>query len=131
MNNPKINKIELRVRLEETDAIGVVWHGNFARYFDAGRIEWVRTFLGEETLRSPFKFMVKSLFIDYHLPAKLDDLLAVISEVKIANRLKFQFSQTIKNSDQILASCESTVVCIDQQGRIQSIPQELLNKIAK
>ena len=33
----------LRVRYGETDQIGVVYHGNYAQFFEIGRIEWLRS----------------------------------------------------------------------------------------
>ena len=32
----------IRVRYEETDRMGVVYHGKFFEYFEVGRTEWLR-----------------------------------------------------------------------------------------
>jgi acyl-CoA thioester hydrolase len=32
----------VRVRYAETDQMGVVYHGNYAQYFEMGRVEWLR-----------------------------------------------------------------------------------------
>ena len=34
--------LEIRVRYSETDQMGVVYHGNYAQYFEMGRVEWLR-----------------------------------------------------------------------------------------
>jgi acyl-CoA thioester hydrolase len=31
-----------KVRYAETDQMGVVYHGNYAQYFEMGRVEWLR-----------------------------------------------------------------------------------------
>ena len=38
----KEHKIVIRVRYAETDQMGVVYHGNYAQYFEIGRVEWLR-----------------------------------------------------------------------------------------
>ena len=41
-NSLKYDEIKLRVRYGETDQMGVVYHGNYAQYFEVGRVEWLR-----------------------------------------------------------------------------------------
>ena len=36
------SRLELRVRFCETDLMGIVHHGNYLSYFEAGRVEWLR-----------------------------------------------------------------------------------------
>ncbi len=36
------HQIEIRVRYSETDQMRVVYHGNYAQYFEIGRVEWLR-----------------------------------------------------------------------------------------
>ena len=38
----KQHEINVRVRYSETDQMGVVYHGNYAQYFEMGRVEWLR-----------------------------------------------------------------------------------------
>ena len=33
---------QIRVRYSETDQMRVVYHGNYAQYFEIGRVEWLR-----------------------------------------------------------------------------------------
>ena len=35
-------QFQVRVRYAETDQMGVVYHGNYAQYFEMGRVEWLR-----------------------------------------------------------------------------------------
>ena len=36
------HQIQIRVRYSETDQMRVVYHGNYAQYFEMGRVEWLR-----------------------------------------------------------------------------------------
>lgn len=35
-----ISEIEVKVRFSETDAMGIVWHGNYVKYMEDGREGW-------------------------------------------------------------------------------------------
>ena len=35
-----ISEIEVKVRFSETDALGIVWHGNYVKYMEDGREAW-------------------------------------------------------------------------------------------
>ncbi len=37
MNRSITDKTEVRVRFNEADSLGIVWHGNYIRYFEDGR----------------------------------------------------------------------------------------------
>jgi acyl-CoA thioester hydrolase len=41
-NYMKEHEFKVRVRYSETDQMGVVYHGNYAQYFEMGRVEWLR-----------------------------------------------------------------------------------------
>ena len=72
-------QFQVRVRYAETDQMGVVYHGNYAQYFEMGRVEWLRN------LGISYKWMedngvmlpVVSLQMNYKKPARYDDLLTV------------------------------------------------------
>jgi acyl-CoA thioester hydrolase len=75
----KQHEINVRVRYSETDQMGVVYHGNYAQYFEMGRVEWLRNigisykWMEENGIMLP----VVSLNINYKKPARYDDLLIV------------------------------------------------------
>ena len=70
-------EINLRVRYAETDQMGYVYYGNYAMYYEVGRVEAMRKMgfsykkLEEKGVNMP----VLSLQIDYLQPARYDDLL--------------------------------------------------------
>ena len=80
-------KFKVRVRYSETDQMGVVYHGNYAQYFEMGRVEWLRNkgisykWMEENGIVLP----MVSLTINYKKPARYDDLITVKTIFK--NRL--------------------------------------------
>jgi acyl-CoA thioester hydrolase len=90
---------QVRVRYAETDQMGVVYHGNYAQYFEMGRVEWLRK------LGVSYKWMeengvmlpVVSLTMNYKKPARYDDLLTVKTILKNQTSVKIEFEYEINN----------------------------------
>ena len=78
------HRFDVRVYYEDTDMGGVVFYANYLKFMERGRTEWLRAMdvnqfdLAQTAQRM---FMVAKLDIKYLLPAKLDDLLQIESEV--------------------------------------------------
>ena len=89
----KKHELKVRVRYAETDQMGVVYHGNYAQYFEMGRVEWLRN------LGISYKWMedngvmlpVVSLNINYKKPARYDDLLTIKTILKSQSTVKIEF----------------------------------------
>src|SRR4051812_34181777 len=90
---------EVRVRYSETDQMGVVYHGNYAQYFEMGRVEWLRNlgisykWMEENGIMLP----VVALNINYKKPARYDDLLTVKTILKNQTTVKIEFDYEIHN----------------------------------
>jgi acyl-CoA thioester hydrolase len=89
-----VQETKIRVRYGETDQMGYVYYGNYALYYEVGRVEALRTigFSYKELEARGVMLPVLSLEIKYIRPALYDDLLTVrttISEVP-HTRIRFQ-----------------------------------------
>jgi acyl-CoA thioester hydrolase len=116
----------VRVYYEDTDAGGVVYHTGYIRFFERARTEWLRALgyslqhLAEE---KRVLFTVVDLAIRYRRPARLDDLLEVVSQAKVSGA-SVLFKQAVQGPDgQVLAEGEVRVACVDAQTfRPQRMP---------
>ena len=73
------NQTKIRVRYAETDQMGYVYYGNYAQYFEVGRVEWLRS-LGvsyKSLEESGIMLPVIKLEVDFIKPGKYDDLLTI------------------------------------------------------
>ncbi len=123
----------VRVRYAETDQMGVVYHGNYAQYFEMGRVEWLRN------LGVSYKWMedngvmlpVVSLEMNYKKPARYDDLLRVKTILKSQTSVKIEFDYEIYNeSNQLLTTGYSMLVFVDMKsGRPMLPPTYFSDKI--
>ncbi|MFL9838036.1 thioesterase family protein [Flavobacterium sp. ST-75] len=129
----KIHEFSVRVRYAETDQMGVVYHGNYAQYFEMGRVEWLRN------LGLTYKFMeqngvmlpVVSLLMNYKKPARYDDLLTVRTIFKKQESVKIEFDYEILNeAGELLTTGNSVLVFVDMKtGRPVTPPGYVAEKM--
>ena len=89
----------VRVRYGETDQMGVVYHGNYASYFEIARTEWLRN-LGvtyKELENKGIMLPVISLFFNFIKSAKYDDVLTTNVILKKKPLVKIEFDYEIYN----------------------------------
>src|SRR6266581_9417134 len=88
--------MSVRVYYEDTDFSGAVYHASYLRFMERGRSNYLRLLgadqraLFEETAQEApgFAFVVRSMQIEFLKPARMDDVLAIVttpSEVKGAS----------------------------------------------
>jgi len=125
--------VSLRVRYAETDQMGVVYHGNYAQYFEIGRVEWLRNqgvsykWMEENGIMLP----VVSLSMDYKKPARYDDLLTITTIFKKQSSVKIEFDYEIHNEKgDLLTTGYSMLVFVDMKtGRPVAPPDYILDKL--
>src|SRR5690242_21647814 len=93
------SEIQLRVRYGETDQMGYCYYGNYAQYFEVGRVEALRA-LGwsyKEMEEKGFMLPVSSFSVKYISPAFYDDLLTVHTRIIDLKGVRLYFEYEIKN----------------------------------
>lgn len=114
------HEISLRVRYGETDQMGYCYHGNFAQYFEVGRVEALR-YLGisyKELEELGFMLPVSELSIQYKHPAMYDDLLTITSFVTEIRGARLVFDYTVLNeSGKLIATASSVLVFVAKETK--------------
>jgi len=125
----------LRVRYGETDQMGVVYHANYATYFEVGRTEAIRT-LGltyRETEEGGVEMPVTELAVRYLRSARYDDLLTVRTQLReLPDRHSVAFHQDILNErGKLVASGKVTLFFLDRATRKRTrMPEALRLRLA-
>lgn len=91
---------KVKVRYGETDQMGVVYHGNYAQYFEIGRLEWLES-LGisyKEMEKEGVILPVVSLEVSFKKPAYYDDVLSVKTTLIKSPNISIEFAYEITNS---------------------------------
>lgn len=106
----------VRVYYEDTDAAGVVYHSNYLKYMERARTEWLRSFgISQTSLREETGviIVIAEVNIRYLMPARLDDLLSVRSELEKVSGASFLVNQSVIREDEILCTANLKGVCLD------------------
>lgn len=105
----------LRIYYEDTDSGGVVYHGQYVRFLERARTEWLR-FLGFNNIELERKYkmlwVVTELSMSFLKSARLDDNLDVTVAVETMGRVRCTFYQEIKRGDEVLLTARVTVASV-------------------
>jgi acyl-CoA thioester hydrolase len=122
--------VNLRVRYGETDQMGYCYYGNYASYFEVGRVEAMRSLgmsyrkLEEDGVMLP----VSHFEIDYFKPALYDDELTVVTTITGVKGPRLYFEYLIFNADQVkLCFGKTTLVFVSKENmRPIAAPEQFL-----
>ncbi|MDR3495246.1 MAG: tol-pal system-associated acyl-CoA thioesterase [Ancalomicrobiaceae bacterium] len=128
--------LAVRVYYEDTDAGGIVYHGSHVRFLERGRTEYLRALgIDQSTMLATapedrLLFVVRRLELDYLKPARLDDLLTVVTRPKDIGAARLHIEQSILRGEEVLSIALVTVVAIGADGRPRRIGPELRQLMA-
>ncbi len=128
-----INETNLRVRYSETDRMGYVYYGNYASYYEVGRVEALRS-LGlsyREMEDSGIMLPVFHFSIKYYKPAFYDDLLTVKTTIPELPTTRIKFLYQIYNINKVLLNeGETTLIFVNTKtGKPFMAPEYFIEKI--
>ena len=120
----------IRVYYEDTDAGGIVFYANYLKFFERARTEWLRA-CGVDQNRlageSGAIFIVRSTAVDYRAPARLDDVVKVVSRIERLGRASVDFAQEAWRDGTLLATGSIRVGCVERIAlRPVAIPPPVL-----
>lgn len=123
----------IRVRYADTDQMGYVYYGNYARYYEIGRVEALRSLdfhykvMEDEGVMMPV-YENHSRFLK---PARYDDLLTIVVRIRNLPTARVVFEYEILNQDQVLLNTGETTLVFQRRdtGRLCTAPPALLEKL--
>jgi acyl-CoA thioester hydrolase len=116
--------LPVRVYFEDTDAGGVAYHGSYVRWCERGRTDFLRL-LGTDARRlidgsdslAPAAFVVRRMAFDFARPARMDDVLEVITTVKELGGASVTLNQQVHRGGVRLCEADVTVVLVSVSGK--------------
>lgn len=120
----------VRVYYEDTDAGGMVYYANYLKFAERARTELLRQLGIEHGAGKPIAFAVRHCSADYLKPAKLDDILQVLTEVDEVRGASVCLSQTIKRAGEDLARLKVRIACLGAEGRAARLPLAARRRLA-
>lgn len=124
--------MSVRVYYEDTDFTGIVYHANYLRFMERGRTNYLRLIgaghraLFEATEREApgFVFVVRSMKIDFLKPARIDDVLAIVTMPEDIKGASVVLRQSVLRDDDVLAQAQVRVAFVSG-GRARPMPKPL------
>jgi len=127
------SETQIRVRYGETDQMGYCYYGNYAQYFEVGRVEALRALgqsyraLEENGIMLP----VADFSVKYKKPAYYDDLLTIRTVIEEMPTVRFPFRyETYNEKGDLLNTATTTLVFVAKEtGRPVAPPEEMLTAL--
>lgn len=129
----KRTPVKIRVIYADTDALGIVYHTNYIRWFEIGRTELLREagilYKGMEA--SGFNLPLTQAYCHYHLPARYDDVVLLETDIEYLKRASMKFTYRIWDEYRrnLLAEGYTVHACTDRNGKILRFPEVTAAKI--
>lgn len=123
-----------RVRFVETDMMGVVHHSNYLRWFEMGRVAYLRN-AGVELLdliKDGYIFPIVEINCEYKTPARFDDEIIIRANMAEFTKVKMSFSyEIIRQVDgALLAVGRTTNAFTNLEGKITRLSHNYYDRIA-
>jgi acyl-CoA thioester hydrolase len=127
----------VRVYYEDTDFSGAVYHASYLRFMERGRTNYLRLLgvghraLFEEAQQEApgFAFVVRSMQIEFLKPARMDDMLDVVTQPQEVKGASITLHQRVMRGTDILIEAQVRVAFV-AGGRARPIPKALRTAMA-
>jgi acyl-CoA thioester hydrolase len=136
---PGQHRLPVRVYFEDTDFSGIVYHGSYLRWCERGRSDYLRLLgishrdLAAGTAAEGTEaaaFVVRRLTLDFLKPARIDDLLEVVTRPLAITTATLTLEQTVSLSDTRLCRAEVLLALVSGAGRPIRLPPLIRDRMA-
>ena len=106
---------------------GIVYYANYLKFIERARSTWVAQ-LGVDQLAlqaAGVVFAVRAIQAEYLAPARLGDLLEVVSQRRSSTPARWILHQEVQRAGQVLFTAEVTIVALTEAGKPTRLPAEL------
>lgn len=123
-----------RVNFYDTDAMGVVHHANYIRWFEIGRVEFLRTLgitLGD-LMDAGYVFPLTDVSAKFVASAHFDDELVVVTRPTALTKVKMAFDYEVRRAadDRLLVRGHTQNVFTSREtGNIAKLPAKFYEKL--
>ena len=119
-----------RIRFEEVDMLGIVWHGNYVSFLDDGRIAFGDKYglsymaMKEEGVAAP----IVQMHLDYISPVYFDNVLEIEAILHWSDSLRLNFEYKLTCGGRQVARGYTIQLFVDMEGNLIIIPPNLIKE---
>lgn len=132
-SNTFVHSCQIRVLYGDTDSGGVVYYGNYLRYFEMGRTEFMRDQgISYKSLEaSGFVMPVVENYTRYKASATYDDLIEIQTTLAEVKQVSCKFAYQIRNVEtkRLLVKGHTVNAIVDKNGKLSKFPAEIYAKL--
>ena len=126
------HRMQIRVYYEDTDFSGIVYHANYLRFMERGLSNYLRLlgadqralFAESETEAPGFAFVVRAMQLEFLKPARMDDLLEIVTRTLEVKGASIMLAQQVRRDDIVLLQARVKVAFVSG-GQARPIPRAL------
>ncbi|MDF1614737.1 acyl-CoA thioesterase [Desulfurivibrio dismutans] len=123
--------VSRRVRFEEIDLMGIVWHGRYVSYFEDGRVALgdrygmgYRDFI-HRGVRAP----IVRMHIDYHAPLYFDETMEIVTRMHWNEAMRLDYSFQINGPEaRLVARGYSMQLLTDREDNLLLSPPDWIEE---
>ena len=122
------HRLNVRVYYEDTDLAGIVYYANYLKFIERGRTEFVRSLDIDQTqlkADTGIVFAVRRVEADFLVPARFDDELGILTNVKDLTGARIVLGQQVVRGNTLLFDAIVTLVALTESGRPARLPAEI------
>jgi acyl-CoA thioester hydrolase len=128
------DEIEFFVRYSETDQMSFVYHGNYVKYFEMGRIAWLNKlgFSYKKMEEDGILLPVIDLKINFKKSALFDDKLTLITTLISIPSYMIEFEYKIKREGSLISSGYTKLIFLNSKtNKPMRCPDQIINALKK
>jgi len=125
--------LKARVYFADTDFTGVVYHARYLEFFERGRSDFLRlagvhhTELADGKHGEALAWVVRRMEIDFRQPARVDDILTVITQVADISGARIRMQQKLMRGSELLVEAKVEAAIIGNGGKPRRFPKEWIS----
>lgn len=120
--------LPVRVYHEDTDFTGLVYHANYLKFCERARSDFVRLaglsqtdMFGGQGDKEPAAFVVRHMDVDYLKPARMNDVLEVVTSVDELSGAYMTLLQEVTREGKVLCRVRVKIVLVGKSGKVQRL----------
>ncbi len=123
-------KTKYHVNFYDTDLMGVSHHSNYIRWFEIGRVEFLRS-IGidlNEMMNDGILFPITKVDAQYHSPSHFDEIIEIETTATALTKAKMEFEYKVIRDEKILVTGHTQNVFTNKEtGKIIRLPEKYYN----
>ncbi len=122
--------MDIRIYYEDTDCGGVVYYGNYLKYFERARTQYLeeRGLSVAGLMKEGTVFVVVHAEVDYRSPARYGDTLVIETVVSDMTAASFTFSHVIREreSQRVVVEGSARLATVNGSGKVKRLDKAMI-----